>query len=56
MELKLKSKYRSRRKEEYPALEEQLDMLWHGMHNNPESRIEPWYSKIKEIKDKHKKC
>lgn len=54
--MKLKSKYGSRRAGEYPSLAEQLDMLWHGMNNSPELRIEPWFSIIKGIKDRNPKC
>ena len=56
MEVFLKSKYRERRAVEYPCTEEQLDMLWHGMNNSPELRIEPWFSIIKGIKDRNPKC
>ena len=56
MNLLLKSKYGSRRVEEYPTLEEQLDMLWHGMDKNPDKRVEPWYSLIRGIKEKNPKC
>ena len=51
----LKSKYRNRRASEYPEISDQLDMLWHGMNNNPEKRIEPFYSAIKKVKDSHPK-
>lgn len=43
------------RKINYPELGEQLDMLWHGMNENPSIRIEPFYSSIKEIKEKYSK-
>lgn len=39
----------------YPSIEDQLDLLWHGMNANPELRIEPFYSTIKEIKDRFPK-
>ena len=44
-----------KRKFLYPPIEDQLDMLWHGMNNNTEIRIEPFYSAIKQIKDSHPK-
>lgn len=43
------------RKINYPELGEQLDMLWHGMNENPSIRIEPFYSSIKTIKEKYPK-
>jgi hypothetical protein len=43
------------RKQEYPAIEEQLDMLWHAMANDSKKRLEPFYSTIKAIKDKYPK-
>lgn len=55
MNLNLTSKYQDRRIMDYPELSEQLDMLWHGMNNNPEKRIEPFYSAIKKVKDSHPK-
>ena len=35
----------------YPSIEDQLDMLWHGMNDDPSKRIEPFYSAIKAVKD-----
>lgn len=35
----------------YPSVEDQLDMLWHGMNRDPSKRIEPFYSAIKAVKD-----
>jgi len=35
----------------YPSIEDQLDMLWHGMNDDPSKRIEPFYSTIKAVKD-----
>lgn len=53
--MKLKSKYGSRRAGEYPPIEDQLDMLWHGMDKNPETRVEPFYTKLKQVKDANPK-
>lgn len=43
------------RKLTYPSLSDQFDMLWHSMDKNESLRIEPFYSSIKEIKDKNPK-
>lgn len=57
--LKLKLKhvedYRKLRKQAYPAIGDQLDALWHAMDENEIQRIEPFYSMIKEVKDKYPK-
>lgn len=57
--LKLKLKhvedYRKLRKAAYPSLGDQLDALWHAMHENETQRIEPFYSMIKAVKDKYPK-
>jgi hypothetical protein len=45
--------YAEARREEYPAIAEQLDMLWHAMETDPSKRLEPFYSSIKAVKDKH---
>lgn len=34
----------------YPEIGEQLDWLWHGMKENPELRIEPFFTNIARIK------
>lgn len=41
-----------KRAQAYPRVQEQLDMLWHAMDLSPEKRLEPFYSAIKEIKEK----
>ena len=48
-------KYKNQRELEYPKLSDQLDMLWHAMDADESIRIEPFYSAIKEIKDKYPK-
>lgn len=45
--------YAESRREEYPAIAEQLDMLWHAMKDDPSKRLEPFYSSIKAVKDKY---
>ena len=56
MKIKHVSDYAKARRAAYPDIEEQLDVLWHGMNNSPELRIEPWFSIIKGIKDRNPKC
>lgn len=55
MKIRIKNKFAARRCAEYPDLAEQLDALWHGMDMDESRRIEPFYSMIKSVKDKHKK-
>ena len=47
--------YADLRARNYPAIQEQLDMLWHGMNDGKVNKIEPFYSEIKAIKDKFPK-
>lgn len=47
--------YRKLRQKAYPSFGEQLDALWHSMQANEAKRIEPFYSMIKEVKDKYPK-
>lgn len=47
--------YASRRRAEYPPVEEQLDMLWHAMHEGALPRVEPFYSTLLAVKTKHRK-
>ena len=35
----------------YPAVHEQLDMLWHAMDTDSSKRLEPFYTTIKNVKD-----
>jgi hypothetical protein len=42
--------YTTVRKRMYPTVEEQLDMLWHAMHQYHTPRVEPFYSTIKAVK------
>ena len=47
--------YTQARRLAYPRIEEQLDMLWHAMDDDPAARIEPFYTVIKMVKDAHPK-
>lgn len=47
--------YKKLRAQEYPAMGEQMDALWHAMDTNVLPRIEPFYTNIKQVKDKYPK-
>jgi hypothetical protein len=47
--------YRKARAAAYPALSEQMDMLWHAMDEFHMPRVEPFYSRIKAVKDAYPK-
>lgn len=53
--IKHRESYSKLRKAEYPSVGDQLDMLWKSMDNGEMLKVEPFYSKIKTIKDKYKK-
>jgi hypothetical protein len=55
LKIKHREDYRKLRKAEYPQLSEQLDMLWHSMDAGEIVKSEPFYSKIKAVKDKFPK-
>lgn len=40
---------------QYPAIGDQLDALWHAMHNNTLPRVEPFYSDILAVKQANPK-
>ena len=42
--------HRLARAQAYPPVEEQIDMLWHAMDEDPSKRLEPFYSRIKAVK------
>jgi hypothetical protein len=47
--------YRRARLDAYPALHEQLDMLWHAMDEDVLPRVEPFYSHILAVKEAYPK-
>jgi hypothetical protein len=47
--------YATLRRENYPSLAEQMDMLWHAMNNGDLPKSEPFYSSIKDVKDRFAK-
>lgn len=40
---------------DYPDIGDQLDCLWHAMDKDLLPKIEPMYSEIKSVKEKHPK-
>jgi hypothetical protein len=55
LKIKHREDYRKLRKFEYPSVQEQLDMLWHSMNTGQMPKSEPFYSKIKAVKDRFQK-
>ncbi len=47
--------YRKARVDAYPGVREQLDMLWHAMDQFHMPRVEPFYSRIKAVKEAYPK-
>lgn len=47
--------YVALRVENYPPVQEQMDMLWHAMDDGVLPKVEPFYSKIKAVKETFKK-
>lgn len=47
--------YRKARLDAYPGVNEQLDMLWHAMDGFHMPRVEPFYSRLKAVKDAYPK-
>ena len=45
--------YKEYRSQEYPTVEEQLDMLWHSMNAGEIPKCEAFYEKISEVKDNY---
>ena len=47
--------YDEQRREAYPKVSDQLDMLWHAMDDGLIPKIEPMYSDIKAVKEAYPK-
>jgi hypothetical protein len=47
--------YRKARLGAYPGVNEQLDMLWHAMDEFHMPRVEPFYSRLKVVKEAYPK-
>ncbi|MBB2918112.1 hypothetical protein [Cupriavidus alkaliphilus] len=55
MKIRHRPDHAPRRKGEYPPIEEQLDALWHAMDRGELPKVNGFYDRIKEIKDRHPK-
>ena len=49
------TKYQRDRKQSYPSLGDQLDMLWHAIDNGTLNKTSDFYTAIKAVKDAHPK-
>jgi 4-hydroxyphenylpyruvate dioxygenase-like putative hemolysin len=47
--------YARKRAVEYPALNEQLDMLWHAIDEGKLNKYSDFYKKLKSVKEKYPK-
>lgn len=47
--------YTKARAQAYPAMQEQLDMLWHAMDSGTIPKAEPFYSSVKAVKEAYPK-
>ena len=47
--------YADSRKKEYPAIEEQLDLLWHAIDDGTLDKTSDFYTSLKATKDKYPK-
>lgn len=47
--------YKERRADQYPPVEDQLDMFWHAMDSGQIPKIQPFYDEIKRIKERFPK-
>ncbi len=47
--------YQTQRRNAYPPIEAQMDMLWHAMHTGTTPKVEPFYSSILAVKLQHPK-
>lgn len=54
-ELENLAKVQAQRKTDYPAIGEQLDMLYHAMDSGEIPKATDWYDAIKAVKDAHPK-
>lgn len=56
MKLRHEGDYRKKRAEQYPSVEEQLDMLWHAMDKGQAEKAEPFYSSLADVKKRYPKA
>jgi len=55
MKLKHSGDYSARRAEQYPALADQLDALWHAMDRGELPKVEGFYGPIQRVKKQYPK-
>ncbi|WP_421547941.1 hypothetical protein [Pseudomonas sp. QD4] len=55
MKIKHSVSYAKARAISYPSVEDQLDMIWHGMNCSLLDKVEPFYSSILAVKEKYPK-
>lgn len=55
MKIKHSMHYKKLRALEYPAVGEQLDMLWHAMDQGALPKAEPFYTTLQRVKQQHPK-
>jgi hypothetical protein len=55
VKIELKQGYSDKRQADYPALGDQLDMLWHSMDQGEIPKSPEFYEVIKSVKEKHPK-
>jgi hypothetical protein len=55
MKLKHSGNYSARRAEQYPALADQLDALWHAMDRGELPKVEGFYGPIQRVKKQYPK-
>lgn len=49
------SDYKTLRSRKYPAIKEQLDMLWHAIDTDSLDKTSDFYKELKKVKDKYPK-
>lgn len=49
------TEYQRQRKEEYPKIEEQLDLLWHAIDSGNLDKTSNFYLQLKQVKEKYPK-
>jgi hypothetical protein len=55
LKIRHSSCHQQRRREEYPPVEEQLDMLWHAMDQGEIPKAEPFYTTLQQVKQQYPK-
>ncbi len=54
-EISLRQEYKNTRKQKYPPIEEQIDMLWHSIDEGKLDKESDFYKAIKTVKDEFPK-